>query len=135
MKIVLDTNVLVVSVSPKSKYRWIFDLFLHEKITLCVTLEIMLEYEEIITKLMNRDIAKSVIRVVKSAPNTELVTKFFQWELMKNDPDDNKFVDCAIASSAAYIVSEDKHFNILEKIDFPQVEVIGIEKLRSIVSK
>jgi predicted nucleic acid-binding protein len=45
-----------------------------------------------------------------------------------NDPDDNKFVDCAIASNADYIVSQDSHFDILKFIDFPKVNVIRLEE-------
>jgi putative PIN family toxin of toxin-antitoxin system len=31
--------------------------------------------------------------------------------LCKEDPDDNKFLDCAIESKADYIITEDHHFN------------------------
>ena len=48
-------------------------------------------------------------------------------KLLKADEDDNKFVDCAIAGNAIFIVSEDKHFNELAMIPFPKVEVIGID--------
>ena len=44
--------------------------------------------------------------------------------LIEEDPDDNKFVDCAIVAGADYIVSEDAHFRVLEKIPFPKVNVI-----------
>jgi predicted nucleic acid-binding protein len=53
---------------------------------------------------------------------------FFNWGLIKDDDDDNKFVDCAIAASAKYIVSNDKHFRVLKEIDFPKIDVIGIEE-------
>jgi len=43
---------------------------------------------------------------------------------MEKDPDDNKFFDCAVAGNADYIVSEDKHFNILKHIPFPSVNAI-----------
>ena len=46
MKVVLDTNVLLVSFSSKSNYRWVFDSFLQEQISLCVTTDILIEYEE-----------------------------------------------------------------------------------------
>ena len=44
-----------------------------------------------------------------------------------NDPDDNKFVDCAIAADADYIVSEDSDFRILQKIKFPAVKLIDTQ--------
>lgn len=55
-KIVLDTNVLLVSISPRSPYRWVFDAFIDEKFTLFVTTDILLEYEEIISKHMGKKI-------------------------------------------------------------------------------
>lgn len=42
-------------------------------------------------------------------------------------PDDNKFVDRAIAAQAKFRVSEDRHFRILQEVDFPKIEVIGIK--------
>ena len=42
------------------------------------------------------------------------------------DSDDNKFVDCAVASDAEYIVTNDKHFNPLKAIPWPKVEIIKI---------
>ena len=39
-------------------------------------------------------------------------------------------VDCAIAANAKCIVTEDKHFKVLENIPFPKVEVIGIEDFK-----
>ncbi|MBU6341467.1 MAG: PIN domain-containing protein [Bacteroidetes bacterium] len=49
---------------------------------------------------------------------------------MKVDPDDNKFVDCAIAGQAKYIVTEDRHFNILKKIPFPKVLVLNTDAFK-----
>lgn len=46
--------------------------------------------------------------------------------LIEADNDDNKFVDCAIKANALFIVSEDRHFEVLKSISFPRVDVIGI---------
>lgn len=48
----------------------------------------------------------------------------FYFHLIEQDPDDNKFVDCAIIAGADYIVSEDSHFRVLKDIPFPSVPVI-----------
>jgi len=47
------------------------------------------------------------------------------------DADDNKFVDCALNAGADYIVTNDKHFNILNKIEFPPIKVIDIDSFRN----
>ncbi|MBQ7192151.1 MAG: hypothetical protein IJS00_04690 [Paludibacteraceae bacterium] len=48
--------------------------------------------------------------------------------MIKEDKDDNKFVDCAIKANAKYIVSEDHPFDVLKKIDYPPIDVIGIDE-------
>lgn len=45
---------------------------------------------------------------------------------MTNDLDDNKYCDCAVSGVADFIVTEDKHFNILKGIEFPPLSVLGI---------
>ena len=45
----------------------------------------------------------------------------------------NKFVDCAIVANAHFIVTEDKHFNALKNIEFPHVDVIGIDDFKDIL--
>ena len=48
--------------------------------------------------------------------------------LIEQDKDDNKFVDCAIASNAEYIVTNDKHFDILKAISWPQISVVALQE-------
>jgi putative PIN family toxin of toxin-antitoxin system len=130
MRVVLDTNVLLVSISPRSAFRWLFDAFLEEKFTLCVTTEILAEYEEILARESNEKLASLALQLIENAVNTELITRYYKWNLIETDPDDNKFVDCAIAANAHFLVTEDKHFKILEQIPFPKVNILGVEKFR-----
>lgn len=120
MRIVLDTNVLLVSFSTRSKYRWVFDSFLDESVVLCVTSDILMEYEEIISKHMGKELASTILQIIENAPNVAFVTRYFKWNLIQADPDDNKFVDCAVASGAKFLVSQDGHFNVLKDISFPK---------------
>ena len=51
-----------------------------------------------------------------------------QWHLLADtDADDDKFVDCAIACGADYLVTNDKHFNKLREVLFPVVPIIRAE--------
>ena len=59
--------------------------------------------------------------------NIELITPSYNWHLIETDVDDNKFCDCAIASNADYIITNDKHFNILKQIKFPKVNILTAE--------
>lgn len=135
MKIVLDTNVLLVSFSKKSEFRPIFDAFLRAKITLCVTTDILTEYEEIIGRHLGGAIASSVLQLIENASNVQWITKYYKWNLINQDPDDNKFVDCAIAANAKFLVSDDKHFKILNQISFPKVELITADNFNEIIQE
>lgn len=55
----------------------------------------------------------------------------YRFNLITTDPDDNKFVDCAIT----YIVSNDRHFEELKKYDFPKVDVRKLSEFLSIIRK
>jgi putative PIN family toxin of toxin-antitoxin system len=133
MKIVLDTNILLVSFSRKSPFYSIWESLLLGKYTLCVTTDILLEYEEIITNHTNYAVAEMILDAITDLPNLVYVNKYIFRDLIKQDPDDNKFVDCAIACNAKYIVSEDKHFKILKEILFPKVDVLRIYEFQELL--
>lgn len=127
MKIVIDTNILLVSISDRSPYHIIFKNFIDGKFQLCVTTDILSEYEEIIGRLINQITADAVLKAIENSPNTILIEKFFRFDLIKADADDNKFVDCAIASNADFIVTNDRHFQALTSIPFPRVNILKID--------
>jgi len=93
------------------------------KYTLCVSTEILEEYEEIIASHMSPSIAQLAIEIILRANNVKRIDAQYRFGLITEDADDNKFVDCAIVANADYIVSDDKHFNVLRSIPFPHVEV------------
>ncbi len=125
--IVLDTNCLLMSLPKRSPYRYVWDAFLRNEYTLCVSNEILEEYFEIIAQKTTHTIAKNVLSTIMEQSNKQLIDPYFKFGLIHKDWDDNKFVDCAIVANAEYIVSEDSHFRILETIPFPKVKVIGLD--------
>ncbi len=135
MKVVLDTNVLLISLPKTSMFRPIFDKLIEQKYQLVISNEVLQEYIEIIEQKTNPEIAKNVGELLLSLENVERVEVFFRWQLIQQDYDDNKFVDCAIAGGVRFVVSNDKHFNILRSIKFPVVELMSAsEFLREIRS-
>ena len=126
MKLVLDTNIIIASLSSKSKYHWIIELLRQKKFQLCITTEIFLEYEEKLKEKYNPLIATAFLNSLKELQNVIQIEVYTNWLLINEDLDDNKFVDCAIASNADFIVTNDKHFNILKAIDFPKIDTLTI---------
>ena len=124
MRIVLDTNVLLTSLLKTSKYRPIFDALISNKFSMVMSHDILQEYMEIIEQKTTPDIAKNVGELLINLNNVEFIDVYYNWRLIESDYDDNKFIDCAIAGNVKFVVSNDKHFNILKNIMFPKVEVI-----------
>ena len=134
MKIVLDTNCLIPILVPGSYGNDIWQSFRKGKYTLCVSTEILLEYEEILFHMTgSREFSALVIETILNAPNVERITPFYRFNLITADPDDNKFVDCAITAGATYIVSNDRHFKELKRYDFPKVDVKTLTEFLDIV--
>lgn len=126
--VVLDTNCILQSISQRSRYYKIWEDFLLGNYVLCVTTEILEEYEEIVSKKMSPLAAKIVVETILRANNTRRVDAQYRFNLITKDVDDNKFVDCAIVSNAEFIVSDDSHFDVLKKIPFPKVCVKKIQE-------
>ena len=126
-RIVLDTNSLIQSIPPRSIYHAIWQSFLDGTNTLCVSTEILAEYEEILQRLTNVDTAQLVIELIVNNPHTLMFSPYYHFELITSDPDNNKFVDCAIVASAKYIVTEDHHYDVLKSCSFPKVDVIDLD--------
>jgi len=135
MKVVLDTNTLTQVVFTNKHPKLIWDAFINEEYTLCVSNEIIMEYEEILNQLVPPEITDLVITTILSAENTEKVSPDFRFNLIHSDYDDNKFVDCAIYAKATYIVTEDTHFNELKQNPYPIVNIKNIQEFLEILKK
>ncbi len=134
MKIVLDTNCLLNIIFPESYFRGVWDAFRQEKYILCVTNEIISEYREIIERRTgNALFADVVIRAILSMPNLERIEPTYRFNLITADSDDNKYVDCAITCGATFVVSNDKHFDVLDTIDWPKVIRLKLPEFASLI--
>jgi len=132
--VVLDTNVLLVSISEYSQYHWLYKALIDKKFDLYITNEILTEYEEIISKKLSVDTANSVIRTLLELSNVFPITIYYKTNFIVQDPDDNKFIDCAFASNCDLLVTNDKHFNVVKKLDFPQINIVKLQEFKEILS-
>ena len=99
------------------------------KYRLCVSNEILSEYEEILAIHTSPQVAHNVVEAIAHHPKNYYRESYFHFHLLSDiDKDDDKFVDCAITANADYIVTEDSHFNHLKQIPFPQLNVITLDE-------
>lgn len=135
MRIVLDTNSLIQSIPKRSAYRVVWDSILSGENILCVSNEIIEEYVEILQQLTNSETANIIIEAIVNSPFVEYITPYYRFNLIKADPDDNKFVDCAISANAHYIVTNDHHYDVLKDIAFPRVDVIALKDFFELINR
>jgi uncharacterized protein len=135
LKIVLDTNIIISSLSKNSRYHIVIESLLQGRYSVSVNNDILLEYEEKITEKYGLIYAEAFITALLQSTIAEKVIVDFNLYLIKSDPDDNKFADVAFCSNTNYIVSNDRHFNELTKYEFPIIKVINIDEFVSLLAQ
>ncbi|MGQ7854263.1 putative toxin-antitoxin system toxin component, PIN family [Pedobacter sp. WC2501] len=135
MKVVLNINVLLVSIPKKSKYRPIFDTLISGYFHSVISNDILSEYVEILEQKTNFLVASNVAELLLNLKNVEKVDIYFEWKLILSDLDDNKYVDAYVCSNADYIITNDHHFKILKQIEFPKVNVLTIDEFLSVIEE
>jgi putative PIN family toxin of toxin-antitoxin system len=134
MKIVLDTNCLIAILPQTSPYHRVWQAFENGLLTLCLSTDILEEYNEILLRFYPKHFVDKVINMLINAPNVRRTTFYYRWHLVTADPDDNKFVDCVLNSSANCIVTNDHHFNTLKNIGFPHITIVNIQTFSEFIS-
>ena len=133
--VVVDTNCLLRMIPVRSKFRPSWEAFLDEKFIMCISNDILSEYFEILSQKVSRSFAENIIQAILKSNNVRRYDPYYHFNLVTADPDDNKFVDCAVIANADYLVSEDTHFKALESIPFPKVNVITLEQFQDDLQK
>jgi uncharacterized protein len=128
MKVVLDTNCFISCIGKKSPYRNVFDSFLSEKYVLCISTEMLLEYEEVFLEKWGIAVTQNLLSRLVRAKNVETVSVFFRFDAVQFDADDNKFADVYLASNADILVSNDHKLLQLNRREFPRFEVATLQE-------
>ena len=123
MKVVIDTNVFVSSFFG-GNLRRIIALWREGRITLCLSKDILDEYIEVLQRigLKNEEEIEELLSLFGKGYNILFTTKTPEIRVVKDDPDDDKFIECAVALKAEAIITGNK---ALEKMD----EYMGIKIL------
>jgi putative PIN family toxin of toxin-antitoxin system len=133
MKVVIDSNVLLVAIGKKSKYKPIWDAFIDGKYQLIISEEVLHEYEEILRLHSAPGAAEIVLETFVESPDIIFNRIYYSWNAISQDPDDNKFFDVAVAANADYLVTNDAHFNEAAKIPFPRINIISADAFLGII--
>jgi len=116
MRVVIDTNVFVSSFfggNPKK----IIDLWKEEKITLCLSNAILDEYIDVLNRIGMKNEAElqELLSFFSKGFNILFTTKTPKIKIVKNDPHDDKFIECAVALKADVVITGDRELLAVEK--------------------
>ena len=125
MRVVIDTNVLLAALPRVSVYRPIINAIASGNLEMVVSTAILLEYHEIISRKINELVASNFLEFLLKMPGVIRVGTPFTWGVIDVDPDDNKFVDASFMGGADYIVTHDRHFDVVSERSFPHVDIIN----------
>ncbi len=135
MRVVLDSNILLVAIGRMSKYKLIWTTFIDGKYQLIVSDDVIYEYEEILQQRSAPGIAEIMMEIFLESPQVIHQQIYYAWNAIKTDPDDNKFFDIAIAGNADYLITNDAHFNVLKQLEFPTVKVINADEFLNLLQQ
>jgi rRNA-processing protein FCF1 len=85
MKIVLDSNILLVAIGKRSRYRPIWTAFANEKYNLIVSDEVIYEYEEILQQRSAPGVAKIIMEIFVESPKVINQQIYYSWNAIKQD--------------------------------------------------
>jgi uncharacterized protein len=135
MKVVIDTNGFLLAIPLRGKNKWLYHAFMEGKFTWVFSNEILSEYAEIISYKFSPTTANFVLQSILNASNQLRYEPSYKWQLIENDPDDDKFVDCAIGANVDFLVTDDKHIRGLLSIPdlFPPVPIVTFQQFKIIL--
>ncbi len=135
MRVVLDTNVLLACIGKRSPYRNVFDAFLDAEYELCISTEILLEYEEKFSDFWGTEVTQNLLGVILTSENVIRESVFFHFGLVEGDEDDNKFADIYVSSGADILVSNDRKVLAIDENGFPPVKTMTLQEFSLLLNE
>ena len=102
---------------------------------MCISNEVLLEYEEILRTKASPLAADLFMKVIARSRNVIRKDPYFKWRIITKDLDDNKFVDCAFACRANFIVTNDNNFQEAANSPFPKFNVINLDDFAELMKQ
>ena len=108
-KLIIDTNVMVSSLIQKSfPYQIVNELFIEDRVMLCVSENLMMEYYEVLRRpkfAVYRDfVTRAELLLADIEAKSIMYVPLISVDLL-SDKDDNKILELADACSADYIIT------------------------------
>lgn len=125
MRVVIDTNVFISSLLSPGNPRQVIKLWETGKIEICISHKIYNEYKKVSKRigLSEKEEVLEITNLFAKNFNSVFTAKTPTLFVVKDDPSDNKFFECAVALEAKYIISGDK--KVLEVKDYFGIKVLN----------
>jgi putative PIN family toxin of toxin-antitoxin system len=132
-KIVIDTNIYISAIFWGGKPREVVDLGRSGQVSIFNSLEIEEEILRALKTKFRLSDEESVQILLDFSTFTNLVKIHRRLTVIDDDPDDNKFIECAVSSMSSFIVSGDRH--LLSLKNYKGIKILKAAEFLSIVSK
>ena len=130
-KIVVDTNLFVSGLLASGPPSRLIDRLTKRRLTLCTSGTIFEEYSRVIHRFGRLSKTKRDKLLGKIRQHTLWVHPTQSVVLVKADPKDNKFLECAIAAHADFLVSGDS--DLINIISFERIPIVTLSDFNSIM--
>lgn len=122
MKAVIDTNIIVSSFRGGNP-RKVIDLLDEGVFTLCISPSITEEYFRVLQRFpFTKEELEKIFDYCATAESVSSINETPRLDIVKNDPSDNKFIECAVALDARYIVSGDNDLLVIGH--YEQIQIV-----------
>ena len=133
MRIVIDTNVVASAIFFGGRPAELLRMVVQHELSAVATNEIVDEYQATINYLLNkyedRPLQLSIVPIFSAMEIIPVTSKI---EVCR-DPDDNKFISCAIDGHCYYVVSGDK--DLLSVGQYENVKIITVAEILKLIAE
>jgi len=113
-RLVVDTNIIVSSFLSSGPPRVILNRIRDRQDLLCVSRAVLREYLEVLTRAgVARELLEALLSVFQDPQRVMLVLPSRRLTVVREDPADDMFLECALEAEADYIISGDRHLRRL----------------------
>jgi len=132
MRVILDTNVFVSGIFWEGNFcSQIIEKWRERKFELVSSMEIIKELVKTLSDFKIQ-MPKDMINEWKNRiiENSIIVEPTIKLDIIKDDPDDNKFLEAGITGNVDLIISQDKH--LLKVKEYDKIKIIKPEEAVSL---